>query len=397
MLWVHADHPERRVRLGYCLNLHAAETLEELFASLRGVTLPLRDRFRDPAARSGAFGVGMYIPARLAGELVAPAGGAGLEALREFLGAEGLDPFTWNAFPFGDFQTDGLKERVYEPLWTEAARARYTLDVAHLAQSLVGEDEGRSHISISTHGGRYGAWEAGEAERAQAELRGVLRALAASEGIPVVLSVEAEPCSSASDTRAAAAWVAGLDSENFALCLDCCHSAVEFEDAEAALALCRAAGLGKVQFSSALRLEDPATHPQGVEALLALDEPRFLHQVLTPDADVRASDLPSLAAALATQQRWLQQAEWRCHFHVPVDLQSYAGLGTTSAHADRLVTGLLEAPQSWHRTELHLEIETYTWSVLANAPSDGTGLVDALEKEYRHVIALLRSAGWERA
>ena len=390
MLFSHPDHPDRRVRLGYCLNLHAAETLEGLLESLRSVTLPLRDRL----APEGTFGVGMYVPALLAGQLVSDEGAGDLESLRDFLHSERLDAFTWNAFPFGEFQTDGLKERVYEPVWTDASRARYTLDVARLAQALSLADAERSHLSVSTHGGRYGDWEGSEAERAQGQLREVIEILESYEGTPVVLSVEAEPCSSATDTRAAAAWVGDLGSERFALCLDCCHSAVEFEDAEDTLAACRVAGLGKVQFSSALCLEHPAGNPEGVDALLALDEPRFLHQVLTPDPACRASDLPDLAAALGEDERWLAQNEWRCHLHVPVDLERYGGLGTTSAHADRLVSALLGDPGTWTREELHLEIETYTWSVLPDPPAGADGLVEAIESEYRHVLGLLSDEGW---
>jgi len=339
----------------------------------------------------------MYIPALLAGQLVSEEGRGDLESLRSFLEAERLDAFTWNAFPFGEFQTDGLKERVYEPIWTDARRARYTLDIARLAQVLLQGGGGHSHISVSTHGGRYGEWKGSEAVRALGQLREVLEVLSAGEGTPVVLSVEAEPCSSASDTRAAAAWTQELRSEHFGLCLDCCHSAVEFEDPVETLALCQAAGLGKVQFSSALRLERPGSSPEGVAALLALDEPRFLHQVLTPMKDCRVSDLPELAASLEGDERWLAQEEWRCHFHVPVDLESFGGLGTTSAHADRLVTALLGDPGMWSHPELHLEIETYTWSVLPDPPSEPASLVDALEREYRHVLGLLTDVGWVRA
>ena len=389
MLFAHPDYPGRHVRLGYCLNLHAAESLDELLESLRAVTLPLRERF----APTGLFGVGMYLPAKLARHLLSKEGGAELLRLREFLAAERLDPFTYNAFPFGDFQSDGLKERVYEPLWTDAARARYTLDVARLAQLLSGEGESRSHLSISTHGGRYGEWEEGERRRAVAQFSEVLEVLEASEGTPVALSIEAEPCSSSSDTFAASAWVQEIGSERLGLCLDCCHSAVEFEDVEATLAACLGAGLGKVQFSSALRLEAPGDNPEGVAALLALDEPRFLHQVITENSELHVSDLPELKEAISAGD-WLKQGEWRCHFHVPVDLDEFDGLGTTSFHADSIVKGLLTSPEGWTWPELHLEIETYTWSVLPGRPAAAAELVDALEREYSHVLAILDEAGW---
>ena len=70
MLWSHPDHPDHRVRLGYCLNLSAALDLEGLLESLRSMILPLRDRL----APEGTFGVGMYVPALLAGHLVGEEG-----------------------------------------------------------------------------------------------------------------------------------------------------------------------------------------------------------------------------------------------------------------------------------------------------------------------------------
>ena len=73
---------------------------------------------------------------------------------------------------------------------------------------------------------------------------------------------------------------AGLMERHLGTCLDCCHSAVEFEEAALAVELANMGGpLGKIQFSSALRLEAPAAHPAARAPLLGLDEPRFLHQV----------------------------------------------------------------------------------------------------------------------
>ena len=120
------------MRLGYCLNLRAVESAAELIESLREVVLPLRDRL----GGGKSFGVGMYVPATLAAHLVSEEGASERAELKRFLELEGLDAFTWNAFPYGDFQTDGLKEAVYEPTWLDARRARYTLDVARLAVAM---------------------------------------------------------------------------------------------------------------------------------------------------------------------------------------------------------------------------------------------------------------------
>ena len=47
MNWLDGRHGDRRARLAYCLNLHAADTLDDTIAGIRAVTLPLRERQRD--------------------------------------------------------------------------------------------------------------------------------------------------------------------------------------------------------------------------------------------------------------------------------------------------------------------------------------------------------------
>ena len=165
------------------------------------------------------------------------------------------------------------------------------------------------------------------------------------------------------------------------------------------------ASLGKLQFSSALSLPRPALDARGRELLLGLDEPVYLHQVTgrREGERVHVGDLPELAqrweagdAALAACE------EWRCHFHVPVDLAAPAGadtggLTTTRLDADLLLRAILATPTQWGTDELHVEIETYTWDVLPGSMRGQGELLDGLEREYRHVMDLLEREGWSRA
>ncbi|HEV8114469.1 MAG TPA: metabolite traffic protein EboE [Planctomycetota bacterium] len=422
MLWTHSDHPRARVRLAYCLNVHAAEEFAQMLAGMRDVTLPLRDRV---ARRDEPFGAGLYLPARLARRLASESGAGDLARLVELVVENGLDPFTYNAFPAGGFHADGLKSAVFRPTWMEEDRVRFTLDVAHVAAHVARAAGGpaRSHVSISTHTGAFGADVRGE-EDLRACARNLARAaagLAAIEertGTRIVLSLEAEPRALCGDNASLARFLASLPERcagaapeavlrrHLGACLDACHSAVEFEDPAEAFELATASGpLGKLQFSSALALVDPAASAGARAVLLATDEPRYLHQVtgLAPDGRCEASDLPELARALdperAPSTDWLACPEWRCHFHVPVDLAALgeSGLATTRDHADRILAVALAHPELWGVAELHLEIETYTWDVLPG-PARGTGeLADGLEREYLHVIARLEAAGWRRS
>ena len=149
MLFRHPAHPDRAVRLAYCLNLHPAETLDGLLDGLRRITIPLRERL----APGKPFGVGMYLPARLAHDLAYDP--RKLVRLGAILVEAGLDPFTYNAFPYGSFDQRGLKERVFEPTWACDERVDFTHDVAKVACWLLGEAAPDRHISISTHTGMH--------------------------------------------------------------------------------------------------------------------------------------------------------------------------------------------------------------------------------------------------
>jgi hypothetical protein len=411
MLWSHPGHTGARVRLAYCLNLHPAEDLEQMLAGMRDVTLPLRDRL---GLRGERFGAGLYVPAALARRLADPRGAGDLARLAEFLDGNGLDPFTFNAFPAGGFHADGLKAGVFRPTWMEEGRVRFTLDVAAVAAALARRTGtgGDAHVSVSTHTGAFGPEVRGSEDRAAcarnlAEAARGLAEIEARDGVRIVLSLEAEPRAMSGNNAALAGFLGSLPGtceRHVGTCLDACHSAVEFEDPRQAVDLAASSGpLGKLQFSSALRIEDPARRRPAVEQLLAMDEPRYLHQVtgLAPSGRCETADLPELRGALEGEasSAWFACPEWRCHFHVPVDLGAVGdrGLSTTREHADRVLDAALGRPERWGLPELHLEIETYTWDVLPGAARGAGALVDGLEREYAHVIGRLERAGWERA
>ncbi len=435
MRLVHPEHPGRAVRLAYCLNLHPARDLAGLLEGMTRITLPLARRFDVHRLREG-FGVGLWLPADLAMGLTVDAGAGELDRLLEFLGENRLDAFTFNAFPYRGFHDEGLKEAVFRPTWRAPERLAYTLAVAQIARAAreAGPARGRSgsHLSISTHSGMLRSAVTGEGDLDLCAENFCLAALAFAElerdsGERIVLALEPEPRSVANDTselpgllervRFRSREVLGRrlgalreESETIVrrhvgACLDTCHAAVEFEDPRAAFENATAAGspLGKIQFSSALALRGPAARAHARELLLGMDEPRFLHQVTGRGAAglVRALDLPDLRSAIERDPRWRACEEWRCHFHVPVDLARVGhgeeGLETTRDAADRALAAALATPNRWGSDELHVEIETYTWSVLPSAARGEGDLVDGLEREYRHVLGELARAGWRPA
>jgi hypothetical protein len=434
MNWLDGKRGDRRARLAYCLNLHAADTLDDTIGGIRSVTLPLRERL----ARGRRFGVGLYLPASVALPLASREGARDLDRFAGFLAEHALDPFTFNAFPFGGFHRSGLKAGVFAPTWEENERVEFTLAVARVATALAracGGLAAPAHVSISTHSGRFGAFALDErgsadddsARRCAENMARVVAELARMEnehGLRVILALEPEPRASSGDLASLAkflerAWRWGeaflvregagvgdaahdLMRRHLGTCLDCCHAAVEFERDAVERHVAGGSALGKLQFSSALSLRRPGDDRAGREALLALDEPRYLHQV-TGACDrtrLRADDLAGLRAELASGATpWTSCDEWRCHFHVPVDLERVsaggAGLRTTRDEADRILAQCL-ALARWNPLELHVEIETYTWDILPGAARGTGALVDGLEREYAHVMEELARAGLRR-
>jgi len=427
-------YPARSVRLAYCLNLRECTDVDALSALLRSIVAPLRARL---AAR-GPFGVGLYVPARFARALAAPTGARELDRLTRELEASVLDPFTWNAFPFGGFGEEGLKSRVFAPPWSAPERLEYTVAVAHVATALTRRLRGtsasatgssaREHVSISTHTGGWAADLRGEADLAecafqQARCVDALAVLEEATGVRAVLALEPEPGANARDLRALdqylafarpraralleeernreRAHAAELVDRHLSVCLDTCHAAVEGEAGEIAAEITagKRASPAKLQYASALRVTSPGTNPAGVEALLALAEPRYLHQVRGHGGGDRLAvdDLPELAAELVGERRatWFAAREWICHMHVPVDLEKAGlALGTTRGEADLVLAALLADPERWARPELHVEIETYTWEALPGWVRGDGALVEGIEREYRHVLGELARAGW---
>jgi hypothetical protein len=258
------------------------------------------------------------------------------------------------------------------------------------------------------HGSGCGATQRDACARAFLHAADDLARLEAEHGRRVVLALEAEPRASCNDTSELARFLAHARelapdggaalARHVGTCLDACHAAVEFEFVPATLAHATVAGtpLGKLQWSSALALLRPE-EPAARAKLAALDEPRFLHQVTGQRADGTLLRLGDLAELAACDAEVAVCQELRCHFHVPIDREGLGGgLATTRAYADELVRATLHHPSLWGTPDLHLEIETYTWDVLPPElrPTSPGALCDALEREYRHALAVLADAGW---
>lgn len=182
--------------------------------------------------------------------------------------------------------------------------------------------------------------------------------------------------------------------EHIRVCFDCCHFAVEFEDATVALDRFKNAGvkIGRVQLSSALDVAVPADKDAAaavMDRLRPFADTTYLHQVVErrggelrhyldlPDVLERANVGP--ASLDAGQLADPEARTWRIHFHVPLFTAEYGVLGSTQPY----VAGVLQHVLATQATT-HLEIETYTWDVL---PGDlKLDLLDSIGREYEWVL-----------
>jgi len=343
----------RVVELGYCYNVLPGESVDALIDQVRRICGPVRARLGVPR-----LGVGLWIARPAATELADP---AALRALRAALDDEQLYCFTLNGFPYGGFHAPRVKERVFEPTWAEPARVQYTIDLGRILAALLPDDVATGSISTVPLG-------PATVDRAAARA-GIVRAV---EQLParVELAVEPEPGAGFERASELAAFLAGSGA---GVCLDCCHAAVVDEEPIAAFAALATAGVrcAKIQISSALVAHTPD------ERLARFDEPRFLHQVRS--ARGAAMDLPE---AFATLDRGVP---WRIHFHVPVHRAEIEGLQTTRDTIEPVLRAALAAG-----APPHLEVETYTWSVL---PGTHESLVEGITAELAWTLEQLAALG----
>lgn len=331
--------------LGYSLNVHPGETLDEVCAALEG-----------PVARvaklvEGELLVGIYLGARAVEDV--SMNERSFTRLAASVAASGARVFTANAFPYGGFHDERVKHAVYRPTWEDPRRANYTLAVASVLARL-----GVRRGSISTLPLGFGSVDRAACARNLLRVARGLERLAAEQGSDLALAIEPEPrCV----IEKASELVAFLEEHVFregdvarrriGACLDACHHAVVFEEIEDALALYARAGVRvvKAQLSSALSVRD-------VASLRAFAEPRYLHQTSWRRGG-RVEVVEDIDAAL---ERARGGGEVRSHFHVPLAWAGDERVGTTRPLLERALPALARATED-------LEVETYTWSVLPEA------------------------------
>ena len=376
-LW-HRDG--QTIHLGYCTNVHPGEDLPEIMAQLDTYAAEVRRLV--PADR---LGVGLWLAAPVAAQLAADPDE--VARIGRELHARGLEVVTFNGFPYRSFHAPVVKYAVYQPDWLTRERMDYTVDLARILAGLLPEDAARGSVSTLPLAWRtpWTPQQSATARQRLDELASQLAVVRAQTGRLVRVAFEPEPGCVVESTAQAAAALSGTDPEYLGVCVDLAHLACAWEEPAAALARLAAAGLPvvKVQVSAALGAERP-DEADTAAALRGYAEPRFLHQ--TRSAVGQAAD--DLAQALDAHL----PGPWRVHFHVPVHAAPQPPLHST---IDVLRTALDVLVGGETAVCDHLDVETYTWSVLppAQRPAGPVELAEGIAAELRFTRGELLALG----
>ena len=97
--------------LSYCTNVHPGLTVAEILQKLDEFTIPIQQQLGAPLA------AGLWLAEPVIKEILATPDGH--IRFAEEIHKRNLTCYTLNAFPFGNFHSDRVKENVYLPDWSD--------------------------------------------------------------------------------------------------------------------------------------------------------------------------------------------------------------------------------------------------------------------------------------
>jgi hypothetical protein len=390
--------------LTYSTLVHPGDTWEDMWASLVTYVPKVKARFA-PRSR---FGVSLRLSAKSAEKLANDR--AERDKLKKFLADNDMYLYTVNAFPYGPFKNQIVKEQVYEPDWRSEERTRYTMNVADVLADVVPEDVSPSIQSAPLGFKPRVTGPDVVASYTQHVLRVAahLVALEARTGRTVTLALEPEPYCFlettdetvayfakhvyTGDSATALAKLAGIPISEAHVALrrhvgvvfDICHQAVVYENIAESLQKLVNAGIPIFKLQEAAAMRVPEVTQKIVDTLQRYAKTIYLTQTVEKK-DGKLTRFLNLEDAFAAWKSNPGPREWRTHFHVPVFLDSLGELGTTRFAIEDALRFHKANPLS-----RQLEIETYTWDVLPEHLKTGD-IVDYVTRELEWVKGQLAS------
>src|SRR6187399_2733998 len=117
--------------LTYSTLVHPGDTWEDMWTSLTTYVPQVQKR----VCPTAPFGVSLRLSNSSASTLVKSK--PERDKLKSFLADNNMYLYTVNAFPYGPFKNQIVKEQVYEPDWRSEERTQYTMNVAEILADVV--------------------------------------------------------------------------------------------------------------------------------------------------------------------------------------------------------------------------------------------------------------------
>jgi hypothetical protein len=385
--------------LTYSTLVHQTDNWDQLWKSVNTYLPAVKARF----APSQKFGVCLRTSAPSAEMLSQDP--TKVADLKQFFKDQDLYLYTANAFVYGVFKKQVIKEDVYEPDWRTPERREYTKQVANLLAELAPEG-----VNPSIQSAPLGFKPKGTGpEIAKAYTDNVVDVVAhlvkleKDTGKIVTLGLEPEPRCYLETTDETITYFqdylftpqtaeqlakkAGIHAADAAAAMkkfmgvvfDIGHQSVGYEDIPASLHKLVAAGVPIVKLQEAASMHIPDVTQEKVDALQAFAKTIYLSQTCQRK-DGETKWFLNLEDAFEDWYKNPGPREWRTHFHVPVFLTELGhGFGTTRFGLEQALAVHKKTPLS-----THLEIETYTWDVLPDHLKTGD-IVEYVTRELEWV------------
>jgi hypothetical protein len=362
----------------YCSNVHPSTSVAGLIQQLKEHAIPIKQ-----SLSLNKMSLGLWLNQQLVEEILN--GASQLDDLLSLFQQEKLTILTLNAFPQSDFHGKDIKEQVYLPDWSEKARLTYCLQ---LTESVIKYPFlFNNNLTISTVPLGYKAnWNKNKHQTAIKQLSLLalkLQKIKEESSIHIRMCLEMEPdCVLETTTEMQEFFTNDLTittqpeiKHHLGVCFDICHQAVMHEDINKSMhqLISNEIVIGKVQVSNALRF-DNIYKQQALESLSDYYNSPYLHQVKCKlgnniesfhDISDRLTDLLP------------EKGESRVHFHVPINSSHISKHIQTTQQE---IISLLDCLKA-NNIMPHLEVETYTWSIIdtsATSTALNTHITDEL-------------------
>ena len=389
--------------LTYSTLVHPGDTWDDIWTSLRKYVPQVKNN----VCPNGRFGVSLRISHASSETLInSPEKRA---ELRKFLDDNNMYLYTVNAFPFGPFKNQIVKEQVYEPDWSSEQRLKYTMNVATIVAEVAPADVNPS-IQTPPLGFKPNVTSESVIEAYAENIRKLathVNNIYRYKGRTVTLAIEPEPACFLETTEETIAFfndylrteksyknLAGKTGATFdgakeilarhiGVVYDICHQAVEYENITESLQALKDNNISVWKLQEAAAMMIPVVNRDKVEAVKKYAKTIYLTQTHQRDKDGTITRYLNLEDAIAAWEKNPVECEWRIHFHVPVFLEDLGPFKSTRFAIEEAL-----AFQKKHRLADQLEIETYTWDVLPDELKTGD-IVDYVTKEIEWVKSQL--------